>query len=217
MTPDKIFVTLVGLAAIGFIVWFFWMVKRTGVKAALGSSGYQEVMVLVKGGYTPDVIIVEEREKFTGTGPDPRIARRGDSGVLPVDHAGARQLTCESLKLVRRIRAIVDQDEPPIAVTLIAHRCERHRQIPAHPIRRHNNVDVAEPHRAASREDRLSTAAARMLARMPAVVPTISTPARRNPPRIPRAFALSPRRRGSPSDRKPLTRSPPAWATVVAR
>jgi len=59
MSADKIFVTLGGLAAIAFIVWFFWMVKRPGVKAGLSSSGYQEAMVLVKGGYTPDVIVVQ--------------------------------------------------------------------------------------------------------------------------------------------------------------
>lgn len=59
MTPDKIIVTLGGLGAIAFIVWFFWMAQREGVKAALTSSGYQEVMILVKGGYTPDVIVVE--------------------------------------------------------------------------------------------------------------------------------------------------------------
>ncbi len=59
MSVDRIFVTLVGLAAIALIVWFFWMVKRPGVKAGLSSSGYQEAMVLVKGGYTPDVIVVQ--------------------------------------------------------------------------------------------------------------------------------------------------------------
>jgi len=59
VSADEIFVTLGGLAAIAFIVWFFWMVKRPGVRAALSSSGYQEAMVLVKGGYTPDVIVVE--------------------------------------------------------------------------------------------------------------------------------------------------------------
>jgi len=60
MTPDKIIVTLSGLAAIAFIVWFFWLVKKEGVKATLSSRGYQEAMILVKGGYTPDVIIVEK-------------------------------------------------------------------------------------------------------------------------------------------------------------
>src|SRR5574341_1819355 len=59
MSLDKILVTLGGLTAVAFIVWFFWLVRRPGVKAALSSGGYQEAMVLVKGGYTPDVILVE--------------------------------------------------------------------------------------------------------------------------------------------------------------
>lgn len=60
MTLDQIFVILGGLAAIAFIIWFFWLGERKGVRAALTSGGYQEVMVLVKGGYTPDVIVVEK-------------------------------------------------------------------------------------------------------------------------------------------------------------
>ena len=59
MTPDRILVTVLGLAAIGFIVWYFWMNRSAGTRAALASSGYQEAMILVKGGYTPDVILVE--------------------------------------------------------------------------------------------------------------------------------------------------------------
>ena len=59
MTWDKIAVDLIGLALIGFIVWFFWLVKAKGVRAATTTAGYQEQMVLVKGGYTPDVIVVE--------------------------------------------------------------------------------------------------------------------------------------------------------------
>ena len=59
MTPDKILVTLGGVAAIAFVVWFFWLQRKPGMKASLSSSGYQEALVLVKGGYTPDVILVE--------------------------------------------------------------------------------------------------------------------------------------------------------------
>jgi plastocyanin domain-containing protein len=59
MSPDKIAVIIGGLAAIAFVVWFFWLVKKPGVRATRSASGYQELMVLVKGGYTPDVIIVE--------------------------------------------------------------------------------------------------------------------------------------------------------------
>jgi plastocyanin domain-containing protein len=56
---DKLLVTLGGLGAIAFIVWFFWLWRSKGVQAALTSSGYQEALILVKGGYTPDVIVVE--------------------------------------------------------------------------------------------------------------------------------------------------------------
>ena len=59
MTWDRVLVDLVGLGLIGFIVWFFWLVRAKGVRAAVSSGGYQEQMVLVKGGYTPDVIVVE--------------------------------------------------------------------------------------------------------------------------------------------------------------
>lgn len=59
MSSAQVIVTLTGLAVISGIVWFFWLKKAAGTRAALTSSGYQEAMVLVKGGYAPDVIVVE--------------------------------------------------------------------------------------------------------------------------------------------------------------
>ena len=59
MTWDRVLVNLIGTGSIAFIVWFFWLVKTKGVRAARSSAGYQEQMILVKGGYTPDVIVVE--------------------------------------------------------------------------------------------------------------------------------------------------------------
>jgi plastocyanin domain-containing protein len=58
MTPDQILVTVVGLAAAAGVAWFFWFKRVEGVQASTVSDGYQEVMVLVKGGYTPDTIRV---------------------------------------------------------------------------------------------------------------------------------------------------------------
>ena len=58
MTPDQILVTIGGLAVVGFIPWFFWFKRTVGVSASLVSDGYQEQMILVKGGYTPDTIRV---------------------------------------------------------------------------------------------------------------------------------------------------------------
>ena len=59
MTPDRVMVTVFGLALVAFIVWFFWFKKARGTRAATTSGGYQEAMILVKGGYTPDVIVVQ--------------------------------------------------------------------------------------------------------------------------------------------------------------
>lgn len=59
MTPDRWMVTLLGVVLIAFIVWFFWLKRERGTRAAAISGGYQEAMILVKGGYTPDVIVVE--------------------------------------------------------------------------------------------------------------------------------------------------------------
>lgn len=59
MSWDRVVVDVAGLTLIAVIVWFFWLVKAKGVHAAATSGGYQEQMVLVKGGYTPDVIVVE--------------------------------------------------------------------------------------------------------------------------------------------------------------
>jgi tetratricopeptide (TPR) repeat protein len=58
MTADRWIVTSLGLALIGFIVWFFWLKQTKGFRTSETTGGYQEAMILVKGGYTPDTIIV---------------------------------------------------------------------------------------------------------------------------------------------------------------
>ena len=58
MSWDRWFVLVTGLALIAFIVWFFWLKRSTGTRASDISGGYQEAMILVKGGYTPDTIVV---------------------------------------------------------------------------------------------------------------------------------------------------------------
>ena len=59
MTPDRLIVSVLGFALIVFIVWFFWLKKSRGSRASVTSSGHQEAMILVKGGYTPDVVVVQ--------------------------------------------------------------------------------------------------------------------------------------------------------------
>ncbi len=58
MTTDQWVVTALGFALIAFIIWFFWLKKTKGTTATM-SGDYQEVLVVVKGGYTPDTIVVE--------------------------------------------------------------------------------------------------------------------------------------------------------------
>ena len=58
MTPDRWIVTFLALALVALVVWFFWFKRSKGVRAAETSGGYQEAMILVKGGYTPDTIVV---------------------------------------------------------------------------------------------------------------------------------------------------------------
>ncbi|MBI4500042.1 MAG: cupredoxin domain-containing protein [Gemmatimonadetes bacterium] len=57
MTLDKTIVDLVGFAAIGIIIWYFWLSARRGTMAAL-THGVQGALIVVKGGYTPDTIVV---------------------------------------------------------------------------------------------------------------------------------------------------------------
>lgn len=56
---DNVIVTTLGLTVTAGIVWFFWGPRKHGYSAPLNSSGYQEAMVLVKGGYNPDTIVVK--------------------------------------------------------------------------------------------------------------------------------------------------------------
>lgn len=59
MTLAQILVTAGGATAIAAIAWFFWGPRGEGVRAGVTSSGLQEAMILVKGSYRPDVIVVE--------------------------------------------------------------------------------------------------------------------------------------------------------------
>jgi len=69
MNTPQIIVTIGGLAISIFISWFFWFAPKGQTRAAMAAGGGQEVAVIVKGGYTPDVIVVKSgqpvRLRFT--------------------------------------------------------------------------------------------------------------------------------------------------------
>jgi plastocyanin domain-containing protein len=58
MRPDVMLVNGAGLVLIAGIVWYFWLSRSRGVQAEL-SGGVQSALIVVKGGYTPDTVVVE--------------------------------------------------------------------------------------------------------------------------------------------------------------
>ncbi len=58
MTTAQVVVTVLGVAAVGWVLWYFlW--SRAPAVAARPNRGIQEVAVTVKGGYLPDTILVQ--------------------------------------------------------------------------------------------------------------------------------------------------------------
>jgi plastocyanin domain-containing protein len=122
MTPDRILVTLGGVAIVSFIAWFFWLKRAPGVKASVVSDGYQEQMILVKGGYTPDTVRVAagrpvrllfRREETAACSEQVVLADFGKSAALPTGTVvpiefmpgdpGEHEFTCQMGMLRGRI------------------------------------------------------------------------------------------------------------------
>lgn len=59
MNIAKIVVTAAGIVFSLVIVWFFWLKRGKGLRAGVSASGHQEALIVVKGGYSPDVVVVE--------------------------------------------------------------------------------------------------------------------------------------------------------------
>jgi plastocyanin domain-containing protein len=60
MTPSQLIAILSGLALTILIAWYFWFAPKVQTRVAVSASGAQEVAITVKGGYTPDVIVVQK-------------------------------------------------------------------------------------------------------------------------------------------------------------
>ncbi|MBA3323257.1 MAG: cupredoxin domain-containing protein [Pyrinomonadaceae bacterium] len=59
MDTTEIIVIIGGVALLAFVLWYFFG-EREQVAAMQNASGVQEIKVMVKGGYSPDVIVVKE-------------------------------------------------------------------------------------------------------------------------------------------------------------
>ncbi len=147
MTLDQLLATLGALAAIGFIVWFFWLRRSPGVRAAVVGDGYQEQMVLVKGGYTPDTIRVAagspvrllfRREETSARSEQVLLPDFGEAAMLPTGQMvpveflpgepGSYEFTCQmSIAAwadpgggrVMTTLTIIDSREAPAAPCLV--------------------------------------------------------------------------------------------------
>ena len=113
MDMVEILVVLGGIAAVGWVVWFFFLGERQGTRAAVGAGGVQQIRVQVKGGYAPDRIVVEKgrpvrldfyREETSGCSDTVVLGDFGIARPLPAfkttpveftpDKAGEFTFTC---------------------------------------------------------------------------------------------------------------------------
>jgi plastocyanin domain-containing protein len=59
MDPMEIFVLGGGVALIAFVLWYFFG-EREATAAELTGAGIQRIKITVKGGYSPDVVVVKK-------------------------------------------------------------------------------------------------------------------------------------------------------------
>jgi len=59
MSNPQIIVILSGIVLTVLIAWYFWFAPKAQTRVAVSESGAQEVAITVKGGYAPDVIVVQ--------------------------------------------------------------------------------------------------------------------------------------------------------------
>ena len=59
MATSQIIITLVGVGLLAFVGWFFFLAPHRVAAAVSSSAGVQQVDIVVKGGYSPNVIEVE--------------------------------------------------------------------------------------------------------------------------------------------------------------
>ena len=59
MDTAEIFVLAAGVGLIGLVLWYFFTGEGVRASASVTAGGVQRLKVLVRGGYTPDVIVVK--------------------------------------------------------------------------------------------------------------------------------------------------------------
>lgn len=112
---DKLLVVVLGLAAIGWVNWYFFLAERrkAAVSAKMGQTGLQQAVIRVEGGYSPSRVriragqparlVFDRREESSCSEevviPDLGVRRflpaHQRTGVdLPPARAGTYEFTC---------------------------------------------------------------------------------------------------------------------------
>ena len=59
MAIDQIIITILGLITSGWVAWYFWFSENKSTILNMSDEGVQEALITVKGGYSPDIIVVK--------------------------------------------------------------------------------------------------------------------------------------------------------------
>ncbi len=95
-------VILLGIAAITWVNWYFFLVRRPAATATAGAGGTQEITIRVQGGYAPaevkvkqgsPVRLVFDRQETSGCSEEVVIPDFGIRKFLPAFQKTAVELT----------------------------------------------------------------------------------------------------------------------------
>jgi plastocyanin domain-containing protein len=104
MSPSDWLVIFLGIAAIAWVNWYFFLARRPAATATVGAGGAQEVTITVQGGYAPaevkvkrgaPVRLVFDRQETSGCSEEVVIPDFGIRKFLPAFQKTAIELTPE--------------------------------------------------------------------------------------------------------------------------
>jgi plastocyanin domain-containing protein len=104
MSPSDWIVILLGIAAIAWVNWYFFLARRPAATATVGAGGTQEVTITVQAGYAPaevkvkrgaPVRLVFDRQETSGCSEEVVIPDFGIRKFLPAFQKTAIELTPE--------------------------------------------------------------------------------------------------------------------------
>jgi plastocyanin domain-containing protein len=128
MSGADVLVVLAGIAAIGWVNWYFLVAGRRASTAAVGAGGVQEVRIRVAGGYDPahvrvrrgPVRLVFDRQETAGCSEEVVLPDLGIRRYLPAheetvieftpERAGRYEFTC-GMSMLRGSITVLDGAE----------------------------------------------------------------------------------------------------------